>query len=74
MLMFHSRTGPFTVDMRDVFTYANLTLGVNLEGKVEVQDIQMDIISEKNIAVDFQNLGKWSRACVCVITRVNTNL
>lgn len=58
MIIFGSRTGPFTVDMRDVYTYANLTLGVNLEGKVEVQDIQMDIISDKNIAVDFQNLGR----------------
>lgn len=57
--MFTTRTGPFTVDMQDVYTYANITLGVNLEGKIETQDISMDIISEKNIAVDFKNLGEW---------------
>lgn len=57
--MFQTREGPFTVDMQDVFTYANITLGVSLEGKIETQDIKMDIISDKNIAVDFQNLGKY---------------
>lgn len=59
--MFQTRTGPFTVDMQDVYTYANITLGVNMDGKLETQDIAMDIVSEKNIAVDFKNLGKYAR-------------
>lgn len=58
--MFQTKKGPFTVDMQDVYTYANITLGVNLEGKIESQGIQMDIISDKNIAVDFQKLGKYN--------------
>lgn len=56
--LFSSATGPFTVDMQDVYTYANLTLGVNLDGKIETQDIAMDIISDKKIDVDFKNLGE----------------
>lgn len=56
--MFTTRHGDFTVDMEDVYTYANMTLGVNIDGKVQTQDIQMDITSDKNIAVNFNNLGK----------------
>lgn len=56
--MFTTRNGDFTVDMEDVYTHANMTLGVNIDGKVQTQDIQMDITSDKNIAVDFKNLGK----------------
>lgn len=56
--MFSTKTGPFTIDMEDVHTYANVTLGVNLDGKLETQDIAADIQTNKKIEVDFKNLGE----------------
>lgn len=50
-------SGPFTVDMRDVKTHADITLGVNLDGKLETQDIKMDIVSDQPIQMDFKNMG-----------------
>lgn len=51
-----SSSGPFTVDLTDVYGQGNATLGVTINGKIELSDIVMDMWFE-NMKADFQNLG-----------------
>lgn len=54
--LFQSSSGPFTVDLHDVYAQGNATLGVMLNGQIQVQDIIMDMWFE-DMKADFQNLG-----------------
>uniref|UniRef100_A0A1L8DR22 Putative juvenile hormone binding protein in insects n=1 Tax=Nyssomyia neivai TaxID=330878 RepID=A0A1L8DR22_9DIPT len=54
--LFSRSSGPFTVVLKDVFTVGNVTLGVERDGKIRTQDIQMDS-TFADMSMDFQNLG-----------------
>lgn len=53
---FSKSSGPFTVLIKDVFVEGNGTLGVERDGKIKTQDIQMDIKFE-DMSMNFENLG-----------------
>ncbi|GAB0100284.1 uncharacterized protein DMENIID0001_162970 [Sergentomyia squamirostris] len=54
---FFSRSnGPFTVVLKDVFTQGNVSLGVEIDGKIRTQDMQMDS-TFADMSMDFKNLG-----------------
>nr|AEE62911.1 unknown [Dendroctonus ponderosae] len=53
---FSSAQGPFTVKLSGVFVQATATLEVLNDGRLEAQDIAMDV-TFKDMALDFQGLG-----------------
>lgn len=53
-----TRSGPFTVILKNVFTQGNASLGVEIDGKIRTQTINMDIVFS-DMSMDFQNLGKF---------------
>ncbi|XP_059609052.1 uncharacterized protein LOC132256574 [Phlebotomus argentipes] len=54
--LFSRSSGPFTVVLKDVFTQGNVTLGVERDGKIRTQEINMDSVFA-DMSMDFQNLG-----------------
>lgn len=53
---FSSAQGPFTIKLTNVYVKAIATMEVQRNGKLEAQDIKMDI-TFKDMALDFQGLG-----------------
>nr|XP_029720585.1 uncharacterized protein LOC115262321 [Aedes albopictus] len=53
-------SGPFWLKMKNVRTLGNVSLGVDREGILRAQDIELDIGIE-DMAMDFQNLGWFGR-------------
>lgn len=56
--LFSSSKGPFTVNLTDVFVQANATLQVQKNGKLEAQDMSMDV-SYGKLDMDFKGLGSF---------------
>ncbi|KAJ8733816.1 hypothetical protein PYW07_014367 [Mythimna separata] len=52
----HRAQGPFTVDVTGLKIIARATLGVERDGKLRAQDIEIDL-GFNTIAVNFENLG-----------------
>ncbi|XP_035795337.1 uncharacterized protein LOC118468549 [Anopheles albimanus] len=54
--LFNRADGPFTVNMKNVLTKANVSLAVDREGQLHTDNIELDIAFD-DMAMDFQNLG-----------------
>ncbi|CAK1600167.1 unnamed protein product [Parnassius mnemosyne] len=65
--------GPFTVDIAGLKIVAKASLGVERDGKLQAQDISIDI-SFSNIAVNFENLGFFGSMFQGVVNSVGTFL
>ncbi|KAB0801172.1 hypothetical protein PPYR_05526 [Photinus pyralis] len=63
--------GPFTVQLSDVYVEAIAKLEVDDEGRLEAQDMNMDI-TFKNIAMNFERLGFFASVFQGVINSVGT--
>ncbi|KAK5639517.1 hypothetical protein RI129_012009 [Pyrocoelia pectoralis] len=63
--------GPFTVQLSDVFVQAVAKLEVEDEGKLEAQEMNMDI-TLKNIAMNFERLGFFDSVFQGIINSVGT--
>ncbi|KAL0278680.1 UNVERIFIED_CONTAM: hypothetical protein PYX00_000431 [Menopon gallinae] len=70
---FQSSSGPFTVTLDDVFITGIASLEVNRDGKLEAQDINMDITFQ-NIALNFENLGFMGSIFQVIINSVGSFL
>ncbi|KAL3289518.1 hypothetical protein HHI36_022935 [Cryptolaemus montrouzieri] len=71
--LFTSAKGPFTVKMTNVSVNAIASMKVERTGKLEAQDINMDI-SFKGIAMNFENLGFFASMFQGVINSVGDSL
>ncbi|KAF5308934.1 hypothetical protein FQR65_LT00016 [Abscondita terminalis] len=65
--------GPFTVQLTDVYVEALAKLEVQHEGKLEAQEMNMDI-TFKNIAMNFERLGFFASVFQGVFNAVGTFL
>ncbi|CAG5036381.1 unnamed protein product [Parnassius apollo] len=65
--------GPFTVDIAGLKILARASLGVERNGKLQAQDISIDL-SFSNIAVNFENLGFFGSMFQGVVNSVGTFL
>lgn len=54
--LFNTKSGPFTVILKNVFTQGNASLAVEMDGKIRTSDILLDI-TFADMSMDFQNLG-----------------
>lgn len=54
--MIHCILGPFTINLKNVFVDGNATVGVERDGKLRTQNINIDI-KFAEMKMDFKNLG-----------------
>lgn len=54
--MTHCILGPFTINLKNVFVDGNATVGVERDGKLRTQNINIDI-KFAEMKMDFKNLG-----------------
>lgn len=65
--------GPFTVDLKDLSIKARATLGVERDGRLQAQDIDIDI-GFKTIAMNFENLGFFGAMFQSIVNSVGNYL
>lgn len=70
---FTSAEGPFTVKVKNVTVQAIASMQVQLDGKLEAQDIDMDVDFE-DIEVNFENLGFFASMFQGIINTVGDSL
>ena len=71
--LFNRAQGPFTVDITGLKILARATLGVERDGKLRAQDIEIDL-GFNTIAVNFENLGFLGGMFQGIINSVGTFL